>query len=137
MTQQNRNRPPILSKDERSSRERDDATAAAGLNGGGDVSSGVPDADRDPLEGVREQALQMGYVLHRAPRTRRPRPEVREGRVPTTCRLIPEVRALMDQARLELNLSHSDMVNAGVIMFLESQNLRVDADLKRFLPPVR
>ena len=53
---------------------------------------------------------------------------------PPPCRLVPEVREAMDQARMELNMNYSDMINAGVVMFLRSQNLRVEVDLEGLLP---
>ena len=126
MTQQHdRSKPPILSKEERA-RER-----AA-------LDSSVPDpvdGGDSPLDDVRQQALSMGYVLRRESRPRRARPREQSGRVPTTCRIHPGIRAAMDQARVELNLTHADMINAGVLMFLESQGLRVDVDVQEFYPP--
>ena len=124
MTQQDQ-RLPIRSKDERA---RDQvAVVPAGDSG--------PSRDGDgSLAEVRQLAHSLGYTVRREPRSRRPRPETRDGRVSTTCRLHPDVRSAMEQARLELNLTYSDMINAGVIMFLESQHLRVGVDPQQFLP---
>ncbi len=95
-----------------------------------------PDADgaAPEVERVREQALAMGYDLRRVPRSRRPRPQVRGGSVSMNCKLDPRVREAMEQAKLELNMNYSEMVNAGVVMFLKSQELRIDLDPLEFLP---
>jgi hypothetical protein len=95
------------------------------------------DVPEEDISELRRLARSRGYDVRREPRPRRPRPDVHQGRVSTTCRLAPEVRDAMDLARLELNMNYSDMINAGVIMFLRSQNLRVDVDLEGFLPPGR
>ena len=148
MTQQNQ-KLPIRSRDDRArdlaarervspeslkspesseSSDKPDFSSNASSNGAGDAGS-------DSLAEVREQAHSLGYSIRREPRPRRPSPEPKDGRVSTTCRLYPEVRAAMDQARLELNLNYSDMINAGIVMFLESRNLRGDVNLRQFLPP--
>ena len=147
MTQQNQ-KLPIRSRDDRAkdlaakdlaarervslespeSPDKTDSSSNASSNGAGNVGS-------DSLAEVREQAHSLGYSIRREPRPRRPSPEPKDGRVSTTCRLYPEVRAAMDQARLELNLNYSDMINAGIVMFLESRNLRGDVNLRQFLPP--
>ena len=146
MTQQNQ-KLPIRSRDDRAkddrakdlaarervslesseSSDKTDSSSNASPNGAGNAGS-------DSLAEVREQAHSLGYSIRREPRPRRPSPEPKDGRVSTTCRLYPEVRAAMDQARLELNLNYSDMINAGIVMFLESRNLRTDVNLRRFLP---
>ena len=131
MTQKSQ-RLPIRSRDERA---RDPGSEPsldlAEVSGNG--SAGESD-DSGSLEDIRRAAESMGYSIRRAPRGRRPRPEARDGRVPTTCRLHPEVRAAMEQASLELNITYADMINAGIVMFLRSQELRVDVDLDQFLP---
>ena len=98
------------------------------------VDGDVQPDGADPIDEVRRQALSMGYQVRKEPRARRPRPDAKDGRISTTCRFHPGVRAVMDQARLELNMNYSDMVNIGVIMFLESQNLRIDVDPRQFFP---
>ena len=149
MTQQNQ-KLPIRSRDDRArdlaSRERVSPESPESLespdkvDSSSDVSSngagnGAGNAGLDSLAEVREQARSLGYSIRRKPRPRRPSPEPKDGRISTTCRLYPEVRAAMDQARLELNLNYSDMINAGIVMFLESRNLRGDVNLRQFLPP--
>ena len=149
MTQQNQ-KLPIRSRDDRArdlaSRERVSPESPESLespdkvDSSSDVSSngagnGAGNAGLDSLAEVREQARSLGYSIRREPRPRRPSPEPKDGRISTTCRLYPEVRAAMDQARLELNLNYSDMINAGIVMFLESRNLRGDVNLRQFLPP--
>ena len=144
MTQQNP-KLPIRSRDDRArdlaakdlaAKERVSPESSDEPNSSSNGSSnGAVDAGSDSLAEVREQARSLGYSIRREPRPRRPSPEAKDGRVSTTCRLYPEVRAAMDQARLELNLNYSDMINAGIIMFLESRNLRGDVDLRQLLPP--
>ena len=132
------NLPPIRSKDER---ERNpskgsvppvNGSAAAPLNDGSEPAA--PEGEENVLDEVRRSAQALGYGLRREPRARRPRPDSRDGRVSTTCRLDPAVRDALDQARLQLNMNFSDMINAGVVLFLESQNLRVGVDHQDFLP---
>ena len=125
-------RLPIRSRDERA-RDPGSEPSLDLAEASGNGAAGEPD-DPDPLEDVRRVAESMGYSIRRSPRSRRPRPDVRDGRVPTTCRLHPEVRAAMEQASLELNITYGDMINAGVVMFLRAQELRVDVDLQQFLP---
>ena len=139
MTQQNQ-RLPIRSRDDRArdlaAEERASLESADELDPSSNGSSdGAGDPGPDSLAEVRELARSLGYSVRREPRPRRPSPEPKDGRISTTCRLYPEVRAAMDQARLELNLNYSDMINAGIIMFLESRNLRGEVDLRQFLPP--
>ena len=148
MTQQNQ-KLPIRSRDDRArddrardlaARERvsleESSESSDKPDSSSNVSSnGAGNAGSDSLAEVREQAHSLGYSIRREPRPRRPSPEPKDGRVSTTCRLYPEVRAAMDQARLELNLNYSDMINAGIVMFLESRNLRGDVNLQQFLPP--
>ena len=149
MTQQNQ-KLPIRSRDDRArdlaareqvspeslkSPESSDETDSSSNGSSSGSSNGAGNAGSDSLAEVREQAHSLGYSIRREPRPRRPSPEPKDGRISTTCRLYPEVRAAMDQARLELNLNYSDMINAGIIMFLESRNLRGDVNLRQFLPP--
>ena len=146
MTQQNQ-KLPIRSRDDRAkdlaarervsleSPESPDETGSSSNGSSSGSSNGAGNAGSDSLAEVREQAHSLGYSIRREPRPRRPSPEPKDGRISTTCRLYPEVRAAMDQARLELNLNYSDMINAGIIMFLESRNLRGDVNLRQFLPP--
>ena len=149
MTQQNQ-KLPIRSRDDRArdlaareqvspeslkSPESSDETDSSSNVSSSGSSNGAGNAGSDSLAEVREQAHSLGYSIRREPRPRRPSPEPKDGRISTTCRLYPEVRAAMDQARLELNLNYSDMINAGIIMFLESRNLRGDVNLQQFLPP--
>ena len=128
---QSEQRLPIRSKNERA-KER----ASQESFSGPDVSSldvsgnGAADAPEDEIAEIRRLAHSRGYAVRREGRARRPRPETRDGRVSTTCRLFPEVRDAMDQARLELNMNYSDMINAGIVMFLQSQNLRIEVDLE-------
>lgn len=130
MTQQNQ-APPIRSRAERAKAQSGPAASAAPPNG---TAPGGEDEQDVTLDGIRELARTMGYEVRKEPRARRPRPETRDGRISTTCRLHPGVRDAMDRGRLELNMNLSDMVNAGVIMFLRSQNLGVDVDPDQFLP---
>ena len=128
MTQQ-KQPPPIRPRGER-------ASGAPLSDGVSSSPSGGGDADSDPVREIREQAQAMGYDVRRMPRGRRPRPEPEPGSgwVSTNCRIHPGVRDVMDQAKLELNMHYSDMVNAGVIMFLKSQGLRIDVDEDQFIP---
>ena len=148
MTQSNL--PPIRSKDERGRAAAASAAAPGGSNGSGasppddsspdgsakNAAAGSQPAagDGENLDELRRSAHAMGYEIRREPRRRRPRPESRDGRVSTTCRLDPAVRDALDQARLQLNMNYSDMINAGVVLFLESQNLRVGVSHEDFLP---
>ena len=129
MTQQNQTPPPIRSKSERA-RSQSDVSQPA--------SNGASPEGRDPgvttIDEVRESARSLGYEVRKEPRARRPRPEARDGRISTTCRIHPAVRDAMDRGRLELNMNFSDMVNAGVIMFLRSRKLGVDVEPEEFLP---
>ena len=132
------NLPPIRSKDERErnsskgSAPAVNGPSAAPLNDGSEPAA--PEGEENVLDEVRRSAQALGYGLRREPRARRPRPDSRDGRVSTTCRLDPAVRDALDQARLQLNMNFSDMINAGVVLFLESQNLRVGVDHQDFLP---
>lgn len=90
----------------------------------------------DGVEELRRLAQAQGYRVSRQSRPRRARPDSRGGRVMTTCRLAPSVREAMEQARWQLNLTYADMINAGVVMFLRSQNLRVEVDPEE-LPSLR
>ena len=128
---------PIRSKNERA-KERASQESLSGPNVSSlDVSgNGSGDAPEDEIAEIRRLAHSRGYAVRREGRARRPRPETRDGRVSTTCRLVPEVRDAMDQARLELNMNYSDMINAGIVMFLRSQNLRIEVDLEG-LPPAQ
>ena len=128
MTQQ-KQPPPIRARGERASDPARSDGASSMPEGGGDSAA-------DPVREIREQAQAMGYDVRRMPRGRRPRPEPEPGggRISTNCRIHPGVRDVMDQAKLELNMNYSDMVNAGVIMFLKSQGLRIDVDEDQFIP---
>ena len=129
-------RPPIRSRNERA-RDRVSQEPAPALDSSVPGDDGAADLTEDAIAELRRLASSRGFNVRRESRPRRPRPDVHQGRVSTTCRLVPEVRDAMDLARLELNMNYSDMINAGVIMFLRSQNLRVDVDLDGFLPPGR
>ena len=129
---QSEQRPPIRSKNERA-KER---ASQESLSGPMVSGNGTGDAPEDEIAEIRRLARSRGYDVRREARPRRPRPEIRDGRVSTTCRLIPEVRDAMDQARLELNMNYSDMINAGIVMYLRSQNLRIEVDLEG-LPPAQ
>ena len=135
MTQSDK-RPPIRSKNERA-KDRVSQDPAPALDSPAPSDDGAAELPEEALAELRRLASSRGYNVRRESRPRRPRPDVHQGRVSTTCRLAPEVRDAMDLARLELNMNYSDMINAGVIMFLRSQNLRVDVDLEGFLPPGR
>ncbi len=128
--------PAIRSRNERAKdRALQDSISASDVSGNNGVGAGPQDdAAEDDIAEIRRLARSKGYDVRREARPRRPRPESRGGRVSTTCRLIPEVRDAMDKARLELNMNYSDMINAGVVMFLRSQNLRADLDLEGLLP---
>ena len=130
MTQQNP-APPIRSKAERARTQADSAPSPSVSNG---ASPEEGDSDSLILDEIRESARSIGYEVRKEPRARRPRPEARDGRIPTTCRIHPEIRDAMDRARLELNMNFSDMINAGVVMFLRSRNLGIDVEPEQFLP---
>ena len=117
---------PIRSKNDRAK----DRASQESLSGPEVSGNGAGDAPEDEIAEIRRLAHSRGYAVRREGRARRPRPETRDGRVSTTCRLVPEVRDAMDQARLELNMNYSDMINAGIVMFLQSQNLRIEVDLE-------
>jgi hypothetical protein len=129
MTQSNL--PPIRSKSERERSTSNGSVPPAAADGTPDDSGVGADSDLDAL---RRSAQALGYEIRREPRRRRPRPDSRDGRVSTTCRLDPAVRDALDQARLQLNMNYSDMINAGVVLFMESQNLRVGVSHEDFLP---
>ena len=122
---------PIRSKNERAKDRASQESLSGSEVSGPEVSgNGAGDAPEDEIAEIRRLAHSRGYAVRREGRARRPRPETRDGRVSTTCRLVPEVRDAMDQARLELNMNYSDMINAGIVMFLQSQNLRIEVDLE-------
>ena len=130
MTQSEQLRP-IRSKGERA---RDRASQGAGFSSevtGAEVAPG--EDSEDDIAEIRRLAHSKGYEVRREARPRRPRPETRDGMVSTTCRLLSEVRDAMDQARYELNMNYSTMINVGVVMFLRSRNLQVDVDLEELL----
>lgn len=129
MTQQS-NAPPIRSRADRA-KDRESANDSPPSNGTSPEEADEKDA---ALDNIRELARSMGYDVRKEPRPRRPRPEPRDGRISMTCRLHPDVRDAMERGRLELNMNFSDMVNAGVVMFLRSQNLGVGVDPDQFLP---
>ena len=136
---QSEQRPPIRSRNERA-RDRasqepvQEPVPAPEASGNG---AGQGDAPESGIDEIRRMARSMGYDVRREGRHRRPRPDTKHGRVSTTCRLLPEVRDVMDQARLELGMNYSDMINAGVVMFLRSQNLRIDVDIESLFPELR
>ena len=88
------------------------------------VGSPGVSSDEGELERIRGLARAQGFVLFREPRTRqfRPEPDARGG-IRTSCRLSSGVRRELELARLHLNMSYSEIIEQGIYMFLESQNL--------------
>lgn len=103
--------------------------AGVDLAGEGKASGGSAGDSAGPgseVDEVRERAASMGYRLSREAKPRSFRPEAdASGNVRTTCRLNPAVRKAMEVARLELNVSFSTIIERGVVMYLESEGLRV------------
>lgn len=84
------------------------------------------------LAELQEQADALGLNLIRKKRPRRGRPEARpNGKVPMTCHVSLSVRRAMDDARIELNVTLSDLIERSVIHYLRSEGLYADE-----LPPV-
>ena len=110
--------------------QRDVPESGRGGNGAGAaVRDGtvIPVGD-DELERIRDLAKAQGFVLFREPRARQFRPEPdSKGGVRTSCRLSSGARRELEQARLELNMSYSEIIERGIYMFLESRNLLSEA----------
>ena len=111
------NQRPLRSREERARAARSEEFPEedpAGPEPAGDV------------EQLRRAAEAQGFSLARERRPSGVRPAVEEGRVRVACRVSVEVRRAMELARWELNLTFSDIIERGVVLFLDSQGLRVE-----------
>jgi hypothetical protein len=121
----------MTQSDKRPLRSREERAMAAG--------SGPEPGPLDPPEGpepvaspapemeeLRRLARSQGLSLSRERRAKRVRPDSEMGYVRMACRVSLPVRRALETARWELGLTFSEVIEQGVVLYLESRGLRVD-----------
>ena len=78
------------------------------------------------VDDIKRMALAEGFVLsrERGPRKFRPDPDERGG-VRMTCRLSSPVRRAMELARMDMNVSYSEIIEVALSLYLESRGFPV------------
>ena len=115
------NRRPLRSREERAM----DGQRGVDSSEAGDP--GVSDGEEvDDVEELRGRARSLGFVVAREARPRAGRPLVdRQGKVRVTTKVSLEVREAMQRVCWDLEMTVSEIMEQGVLMFLESRGLRV------------
>ena len=103
------------------------------------LPSGVGvDAPLPGVDDIRRMAQAEGFALsrERGPRKFRPDPDARGG-VRMTCRISSPVRMAMELARMDMNVSYSEIMEVAISLYLESRGFPVDSLSKDAQVPVR
>lgn len=121
-------RPPIGAMLERMEGSEAAAGAAAAAvassvvsAGESNGSGGLPEAD------LRAAAGEQGYTLMRLPERRGVRPKTVRGRVKMSYKVDAELRKVLEQVRLQTNMSFEEIVDAALREYLLKQGFRVEA----------
>lgn len=93
------------------------AGSAAGSNGSGEL----------PEEALRAAAEERGYTLMRLPERRGVRPKTVRGRVKMSYKVDAELRKVLEQVRLQTNMSFEEIVDAALREYLLKQGFQVEA----------
>ena len=121
MTSSNRSRErPIVSREARS---RESGLVPEAGGGEAPENGASPEGDGE-LDAIREAASVQGYGLTRHRRPARARAEMENGTVRITANISRPVRLSMEQARIELNLSYSQIVERALVHYFHSEGLR-------------
>ena len=110
---------PIVSRQERN------RGGGPGLTpeGGGTPENGAS-PEGGVLDALREAASAQGYDLMRHRRPARARAEMENGSVRITANISRPVRLSMEQAKFELNLSFSQIVERALVYYLHAEGLQ-------------
>ena len=111
--------------------------APEGLSLEGLPSGGV-EASLPGVDDIRRMAQAEGFALsrERGPRKFRPDPDARGG-VRMTCRISSPVRMAMELARMDMNVSYSEIMEVAISLYLESRGFPVDSLPNDAQVPVR
>lgn len=93
------------------------AGSAAGSNGSGEL----------PEEALRAAAEERGYTLMRLPERRGVRPKTVRGRVKMSYKVDAELRKVLEQVRLQTNMSFEEIVDTALREYLLKQGFQVEA----------
>ena len=77
------------------------------------------------LARLRQEAEEEGFTLAKRQAPRKARPEPKKGRVSTMLSIPVEVREAMETARIQLNMTFSQIAERAVVQFLDSQGIPV------------
>ena len=102
------------------------------------LPSGGVEAPLPGVDDIRRMAQAEGFALsrERGPRKFRPDPDARGG-VRMTCRISSPVRMAMELARMDMNVSYSEIMEVAISLYLESRGFPVDSLPNDAQVPVR
>ena len=99
----------------------------SGVPAQGESVSGDPVLSGPELDDIRRMAQSQGFVLYRERQAPKFRPDAdARGGVRMTCRISSPVRRAMEVARMDLNVSYSQIIEAALSLYLDSRGFSVD-----------